>query len=71
MGALLGEPGGVKKGSGDEHLFPWGPRETWKKAHTPGACVWKKVLGWVSLPIGAPLWNLGKGVHLPGTMRIS
>ena len=21
----LGEPGGVKEGSGDGHLFPWGP----------------------------------------------
>jgi len=36
-----------------------------------GASVWKKVLGWVSLPTGAPLGNLGKGVHLPGTLRIS
>jgi len=25
MGALLGERGGVKEGSGDGHLFPWGP----------------------------------------------
>jgi len=40
MGALLEELGGVKKGSGDEYLFLWGPRwETWKKAHTPGASV--------------------------------
>ena len=22
---LIGEPGGVKGGSGDGHLFPWGP----------------------------------------------
>ena len=25
MGALLVEPGSVKGGSGDTHLFPWGP----------------------------------------------
>jgi hypothetical protein len=24
LGALLGEPGGTKEGSGDGHLFPWG-----------------------------------------------
>jgi len=24
-GPLLGEPRGVKEGSGDGHLFPWGP----------------------------------------------
>jgi len=55
MGALLGEPGGTEEGSGDGHLFPWGPHwETWKKAHMPGACVWKKVLVQVSLPIGEP-----------------
>jgi len=54
MGALLGEFGGVKEGSEDGHLFPWGPHwETWKRAHMPRACVWKKVLGRVSLPIGA------------------
>ena len=34
----------------------------------PGACVWKKVLGRVSLHIGAPL---GEGGHLPGTLRIT
>ena len=28
----------------------------------PGASVWKKVLGRVSIPIGAPLGNLGGGV---------
>jgi len=72
MGALLGEPGGIQEGSGDGHLFPWGPRlETWERVHMPGTCVWKKVLGWVSLHIGAPLGNLGKGVHLLGTLKIS
>jgi len=36
MGALLGEPGGVKEGSGYGHLFPWGPHlETWERAHMP------------------------------------
>ena len=25
MGALLGEHGGIKEGSGDGHLFPWRP----------------------------------------------
>ena len=60
MGALLGDPRDVKEGSGDRHLFPWGPHwETWERTHMPGAYVWKKVLGWVSLPIGAPLGNLG------------
>ena len=34
MRALLGEPGGVKEGSGDGHLFPWGSRwETWERVH--------------------------------------
>jgi len=37
-GAQLGDPGGVKEGSGDGHLFPWGPRwETWQRAHISGA----------------------------------
>ena len=59
-----------KKGSGDGHLFPWGPHwETWERAHMPGAYVWKKVLGRVSLHIGAPFGGLGRGVRIPGTMR--
>jgi len=62
MGALLGEPGGIEEGSGDGHLFPLEPRrETWKRAHMPGACVWKKVLVRVSLPIGAPVAEPGEG----------
>jgi len=41
----------MKKGSGDEHLFLWGPH--WE--------TWKKVLGWVSLPMG-PHWGMwGRG----------
>jgi len=28
--------------------------ETWEKVHTPGAYMWKKVLGWVSLHLGGP-----------------
>jgi len=37
MGALLGEPEGVKDGSGDGHLFPWVSRwETWERAHMVG-----------------------------------
>ena len=63
MGAMSGEPGCVKEGSADEHLFPWWPRwETWERAHMPGAYVWKKVLGRVSLHIGALLGNWGEGV---------
>jgi len=32
MGALLGELRGVIEGSGDGHLFPWGPHwETWER----------------------------------------
>jgi len=27
----------------------------------PGACMWKKFLGWVSLHIGTPLGDLGRG----------
>jgi len=66
------EPGGEKEGSRDGHLFPRGPCwETWERAHMSGACVWKKVLGWVCLHIGAPLGNLGRGVRLPGTLKIS
>jgi len=66
MGALSGEPGGVKEGPGDGHLFPWGPCwGTWGRAHMPGAYAWKKVLGWVSLHIGAPFGELGRGVCLP------
>ena len=42
----------------------------WKKAHMPGAYVWKKALGLLSLPTGAPMGNLGKGVCLPGTLGI-
>ena len=35
----------------------------------PGAYVWKKVLGWVSLHIGAPLGNpRGEGGHILGTL---
>jgi len=61
-GVLLGEPRGVKEGSGNGHLFPWGSSwETWERTHMPGAYVWKKVLGWVSLLIGTPSGNLGKG----------
>jgi hypothetical protein len=37
----------------------------------PGACVWKKVLGQMSLFIGAPLGRMERGVHLPETLRIS
>ena len=37
----------------------------------PGAHVWKKVLGRVSLLIGAPLGDLGRGVRLPGTLKFS
>jgi hypothetical protein len=62
MGALLGEPGGVKEGFGDGHLFPWGSRwKTWERAHVLGAYVWKKFLGRVSLHIGASLGDLGRG----------
>jgi hypothetical protein len=59
---LSGEPGGIKKGSGEGHLFPWGPRwETWERAHMPGAYVWKKVLEWVSLHIGGACWGTWEG----------
>ena len=35
--ALLGEPGGIQEGSGDGHLFPWGPHwGNWKTAHMLG-----------------------------------
>ena len=34
-----------------------------------GDYVWKKVLERVSLHIGAPLGDLGRGVRLPGTLR--
>jgi len=67
LGALLGEPGGIKEGSGHGHLFPWGPRwETWDRTHMPGAYVWKKVLGRVSQHIGALLRNLGEGSYARG-----
>jgi len=40
MGALLGEPGVVKEGTGDGHLFPLGPRwETWERTHARGLCM--------------------------------
>jgi len=65
MGALLGEHGGVKEGSGDGHLFPQGPRwETWERAY-----VWKKVLERVPLHIGALFRDLVRGVRLLGTLR--
>jgi len=35
-----------------------------------GTYVWKKVLGQVSLHIGAPLGDLGRGVRLPGAFRV-
>jgi hypothetical protein len=58
----------LKEGSGDGHLFSWRPRwETWERAHMPGAYGWKKFQGRVSLHIGAPLGDLGRGVRLPGT----
>jgi hypothetical protein len=47
-----------------------GPRwEIWERAYMPGAYVWKKVLGWVSLDIGTPFGDLGRGIHLPGALR--
>ena len=59
-----------KDSSGDGHLFPGGPHwETWGTAHMLGAYVWKKVLGWVALHIGAPFSDQGRGVHLLGTLR--
>jgi len=59
-GALFGEHGDIKEGSGDGHLYPWRPRwETWERAHMLGAYVWKKVLGQVSFHIGALLGGLG------------
>ena len=38
---LFGEPGSIKEGSGDGHLFPLRPRwETWERSHnTSGLCV--------------------------------
>jgi len=52
----LREPGGIKHGSGDGHLFPWRPH-------------------WGTLEEGSyargAIGNLGKGVCLPGTLRIS
>jgi hypothetical protein len=58
---LLRELGGVKEGSGDVHLFPWRPHwKTWKRVHMLWAYMWK-FLGRVSLPIVAPLGNLGRG----------
>ena len=58
----LGEPGGIQEGSGDGHLFPWWPHwENWKRAHMLGVHVRKKVLGQVSLHIGDPKGNLGRG----------
>jgi hypothetical protein len=48
----LGKPDGVEEGSGDGHLFPWGPHwETWESAHMPGAYMWKMVLGRLPLAI--------------------
>jgi hypothetical protein len=68
---LLGEPGGVQEGSGDGHLFPWGPCwETLERFHTQGAYVWKNVLGQVS-PYRGPVGELREGVRLPGTLKIS
>ena len=59
IGALLAKPGEVHEGPGDGPLFPWELRwETWERAYMPGAYVWKKVLGRVSLDIGAPLGDL-------------
>jgi hypothetical protein len=56
------EPGVVKEDSGDGHLFPWGSHwETWDRPHIPGSFVWKKVLGHVSLRIGALLETWGWG----------
>ena len=58
------EPGGVKEGSGDGHLFPWGPCwETWERAHMLRAYAWKKFLGWLSLHIGGQLRGLGMVVR--------
>jgi hypothetical protein len=72
MAALVGEPEGIKKGPGDGHLFPWRRRlETCERAQMPGAYVWKKVLGRVSLHIGALLGELDRGVRLLGTSRNS
>jgi len=70
MGVLLGEAGGMQEGSGNGHLFPWGPHwETWEWAHMPGAYVWKKVLEGVSqsrsassdLPLQVSRWGTWGG----------
>ena len=71
MGALLGEPGGVKEGSGDGHLFPWGPHwETWKRAHAGGLCV-EEGSGTGVCPYRDPIGDTGNGARLPGTLKIS
>jgi hypothetical protein len=58
----------VKEGSADGHFFLWRPRwETWERAHMLGAYVWNKVLGQMSLYIGAPLGDLARGGGGPST----
>ena len=72
MRALSGEPGGAQESSGDGHLFLWGPHwETWERAHILGAYVWKKVLGRVSLRIGASLGDLVRGSPSIGNFKRS
>jgi hypothetical protein len=65
-GISVRELGGIKEGSEDGHLFPWGPCwESYERAHMPWTFVWKKVPGQVSLPLWAPLGNLEGGGGAP------
>ena len=59
-GVLLGEPGGENEGSGDEHLFPWGPREPGRGIICRGLCVEEGSAMGVS-PCRDTLGNLGRG----------
>jgi hypothetical protein len=69
-GALLREPGVVKEGYENGHIFLWRSCwENWERAHMPWAYVWKKVLGRVSRHTGALLGDLARGVRLLGTLR--
>jgi hypothetical protein len=60
-GALLGEPGGIKQGSRDGHIFPWRPhRETWEGSYAGGLCVEEGFRMGVS-PYRGPIGEPGGG----------
>jgi hypothetical protein len=70
MGTLLGEPGGVKEGSGNGHLFPWGASlgNLGEGSYARGLCM-EESSGMVVSPYMGPVGGPWEGVRLLGALR--